>query len=132
MITTKLLELQKSNITVERDGENPHFKSSFTTLNEVLGKVKKPLNDLGIVIIQTPTAEGLQTSLVDTEDDSRVESLVPFVGATDMQKLGGAITYAKRYALIAMLGLEDVDDDGNTASAPSLKKTKARNEDFEF
>lgn len=121
MIHKKLLEFQKLGITIEKDAVNPHFKNSYSSLNEVLAKVKKPLNELGIVILQTPNAIGsdnfLRTTLFDTEDESFVESYTPFINTTDMQKLGGAITYARRYSLIAMLGLEDEDDDGNKASA---------------
>ena len=124
MIYKKLLEFQKLNITIEKDAINPHFKNSYSSLNEVLSKVKKPLNDLGVVILQspvvTPTNSFLQTVLLDTEDDTQIESLTAFVNATDMQKLGGAITYARRYSLVSMLGLEDADDDGNTASAPEV------------
>lgn len=127
-IHKKLLDFQKLGITVEKDADNPFFKSRYTSLNEVLDKVKKPLNDMGVVIIQRPGTEyyihdsddmkrssllnGLYTVLHDTEDDTEIESFVPFIGATDMQKLGGAISYARRYALIAMLGLEDEDKDG--------------------
>jgi hypothetical protein len=118
MIHKKLLEFQKQAITIVKDAENPHFRSRYSSLNEVLDKVKGPLNELGIVIVQTPTVDGLTTTLIDTDDGSKVESHVPFVGATDMQKLGGAITYARRYSLIALLGLEDEDDDGNLVSQP--------------
>ncbi len=123
MITTKLLKIQQQGITLKKDGLNPHFKSQYVTLNEVLDKVKKPLNDEKIVIVQSVEATGLRTTLIDTEDESVVESFVPFVGAIDMQKLGGAITYARRYSLIALLALEDEDDDGEKASAPK-KATK--------
>lgn len=120
-IHSKLLAFQKKGISVKRDGSNPHFRSSYTTLNEVLDKVLEPLNEAGIVVVQRPTVfegtSGLWTELIDTEDDSRVESFVPFVNTADMQKLGGAITYSRRYALISMLALSDDDDDGNTASA---------------
>ncbi len=118
MIYQKLLEFQKKGITIEKDATNPFFKNRYSSLNEVLDKVKKPLNDLGIVIIQIPQLQGLNTVLLDSEDETFVEGAVPYTGATDMQKLGGAITYARRYALISMLGLEDEDDDGNTASTP--------------
>lgn len=116
MIYKKLLEFQKLGISIKKNSVNPHFKNEYADLNEVLDKVKKPLNDLGIVIVQIPTPEGLKTILTDTEDETAVESLVPFINPTDMQKLGGAITYAKRYSLVAMLALEDEDDDGNKAS----------------
>ena len=126
MINTKLLELQKEGIKLERDGTNPHFRSSYVTLNEVLAKVKPSLSKLNIVIVQTVGAEGLTTNLIDTEDGTSVWCFVPFVGATDMQKLGGAITYARRYSLISLLGLEDEDDDGESASKPAFIKKPAK------
>lgn len=120
MIYEKLLEFQKQGITLKKDGTNPHFRSSYVTLNEVLEKVKKPLNDLSIVILQGGAVQdgvqGLKTTLHDTEDASEVSCFMPYVGATDSQKLGGANTYLRRYSLITLLGLEDEDDDGNTAS----------------
>lgn len=137
-IYAKLLEFQRKNIKVERDATNPHFRSKYSTLNEVLDKVKGSLNELGVVIVQKPVGglietnrsireeAGLQTRLIDTEDESEVECFVPFVGATDMQKLGGAITYARRYSLVTLLGLEDEDDDGNAASAPNAPRAVQR------
>lgn len=122
-IYAKLLKFQQLGITLKKDGTNPHFKSSYVTLNEVLDKVKKPLNDLGIVIIQGgevvgESVHGLKTTLYDTEDGTEVSCYMPYIGATDSQKLGGANTYLRRYSLITLLGLEDEDDDGTVASAP--------------
>lgn len=116
MIYKKLLEFQKLGISIRKDKKNPHFKNEYASLNEVLDKVKEPLNKLNVVIIQIPTPTGLETTLFDTDDDTFTVSTVPFINHTDMQKLGGAITYARRYALVSMLALEDEDDDGNTAS----------------
>lgn len=129
MIYKKLLTFQELGISIKKNSVNPHFKNEYADLNEVLDKVKGPLNSLGIVIIQTPTADGLRTTLVDTEDETSIQSLVPFINPTDMQKLGGAITYAKRYALIAMLALEDEDDDGNKAVSKTKQKNIALAED---
>lgn len=126
MIYKKLLEFQKLGISIKKDKKNPHFKNDYASLNEVLDKVKDPLNKIGIVIIQMPVPEGLETSLLDTEDDSYIKSLVPLINTTDMQKLGGAITYARRYALVSMLALEDEDNDGNDAVA----KAPTNNNDF--
>ena len=129
MITKKLLAFQKEGITIEKDGANPHFKSSYPTLNEVLSKVKKPLNDMGIVIIQSPEATGLRTILVDTEDDTKVECLMPYVETTTPQKLVSNNTYNRRVSLVTLLGLEDEDDDGNVASAPVHARGKAKEND---
>jgi len=125
MIYKKLLEFQKLGISIKKNSVNPHFKNEYADLNEVLDKVKKPLNDLGVVIIQTPEADGLRTRLVDVDEigtTNEVSCFVPYTGVTDMQKLGGAITYAKRYSLIALLALEDEDDDGNKASTPGAEQ----------
>ncbi len=128
MIQQKLLQFQRLNITIEKDAVNPHFKNSYSSLNEVLHKVKPELNKLGIAIFQSPSVDGLETILFDTEDNSHIRAFVPYINATDMQKLGGAITYARRYALVSMLALEDEDDDGNKASA----QKPTSNNDLDF
>lgn len=128
MIYKKLLDFQKLGITIVKDGANPYFNSSYATLNEVLAKVKEPLNKMGILIHQNPEKEGLRTTLYDTEDDTKVEGLMPYTAeTTTAQKLGSNNTYNRRYSLVTMLGLEDVDDDGNIASG--LKKTKKKEVD---
>ena len=116
MIHTKLLQFQRLGITLKKDGVNPHFGSSYATLNEVLDKVKKPLNDMGILIQQNPEKDGLRTILLDTEDETKIESFMPYVETSTAQKLGSNNTYVRRYALVTMLGLEDADDDGNAAT----------------
>ncbi len=117
-IHKKLLQFQQQGITLVKDGTNPHFHSSYATLNEVLDKVKEPLNKLGVLIVQESIATGLRTKLVDTEDDSFVESIMPYTETSTAQKLGSNLTYLRRYALVALLGLGDSDDDGNLASTP--------------
>lgn len=126
MIYKKLLEFQRKEISLKKDGSNPHFKSSYATLNEVLGKVKKPLNDLGVVIIQSPESTGLRTTLWDIEDDTKVECFMPYVEVTTAQKLGSNNTYNRRYSLVTLLGLEDDDDDGNVASTPVKPKKEVK------
>jgi len=121
MIHKKLLAFQKLGITIKKGDTNPHFKNTYANLNEVLSKVTKPLNDVGIVIIQSPEATGLRTTLFDTEDDTCVEGFLPFVEMTNPQKIGSNLTYYRRYSLVTMLGLEDEDDDGHKASAAPSK-----------
>lgn len=117
-IYKKLLAFQKLGISVKKDGKNPHFKSNYATLNEVLEKVKKPLNDIGVLIIFTPSTDGLGTTLYDTESGTEITSFMKYVGADTAQKLLASNTYYRRGSLVSLLGLEDEDDDGNTASAP--------------
>ena len=116
-IQKKLLEFQKLNISVKKDGKNPHFKSKYATLNEVLDKVKQPLNNLGVVIIFTPNFDGLETTLYDIDSETSITSYMKYIGATNAQQILSCNTYYRRGSLISLLGLEDEDDDGNLASA---------------
>jgi len=126
MIYAKLLEFQKKGITVEKDAKNPFHKSDYTTLNEVLDKVQGPLAEMDVVIIQVGETgqhgDGILTTLYDTSDDTSLSSFLPFVGATDAQKLGANITYLRRYALTTLLGLRAKDDDAESAM-PRKKAT---------
>lgn len=124
-IQSKLLEFQKLNISVVKGKENPHFKSKFADINEILDKVKTPLTNLGVVLIQVPTQDGLKTILHDTESGTEVEGYLEFCQKNDVQKLGSNITYYRRYSLLAMLGLEDDDDDAEKAIRPSAPQKPA-------
>jgi len=136
MIYKKLLAFQKLNISIVKSSVNPHFKSKFANLNEVLDKVKAPLNELGVVIIQAPTKDGLLTTLVDTETEgeelSQIQGFLPFVDMANPQKIGSNLTYYRRYALVTMLGLEDEDDDGNVASAVAMNNVQAGSDNFDL
>lgn len=124
-IYTKLLKFQALGITVKKDADNPYYSSRYVTLNEVLDKVKAPLTKMGVLILQEPQADGLRTMLIDTEDGSNVVCFMPYVETTTAQKLGSCNTYNRRYSLVTLLGLEDVDDDGNVASSPSVKPSQS-------
>lgn len=115
-IHSKLLDFQRLNISIVKDGTNPHFKSKYATLNEVLDKVKKPLNDMGVLILFQPEADGLRTILMDLESNTSVESFMKHVGIGNAQSVLSCNTYYRRSSLVALLGLEDEDDDGNKAS----------------
>ena len=123
-IYQKLLAFQKLNITIIKDGVNDYFKNSkgksstYCTLNEVLEKVKKPLNDMSIVIMFEPQETGLKTILYDTENNTEISGFMKYVDCGNAQKLLACNTYFRRGSLVSILGLEDEDDDGNKASKP--------------
>lgn len=130
-IYTKLLDFQKLNISVVKGTLNPHFKSKYANLNEVLEKVKKPLNDMNILIIFEPQENGLRTALKCVDSNTEISSFMKYVDCGNAQKLLACNTYYRRGSLVSLLGLEDEDDDGNTASKPDysaweteLKKAK--------
>lgn len=105
---------------VSKDAKNPFFKNNYASLSNIIEAVTKPLNDNGLSVLQLPSIEGLTTLLLHESGEwiSSVSS-TPVKDATDPQKLGSAITYARRYALGAILSLNiDEDDDGQKANKP--------------
>ena len=68
----------------------------------------------------------------DTESEGRIVSSIPLPEIQDPQKIGGAITYYRRYALVSLLGLQAEDDDGNTASGRANKKVKSNQKSNQF
>ena len=70
-----------------------------------------------------PIENGEQYSrIIDIDSSDSVESSLSLPTDLDTQKIGGAITYYRRYTLVALLGLQAEDDDGNTASGKSMPK----------
>jgi ERF superfamily protein len=100
---------------------NPHFRSKYADLAGIRDTVTKPLADNGIAVVQTvdPSGENgvyLRTRLLHTSGQW-IEGACPILNVTDMQKMGSAITYARRYSLSAICGIAaDEDDDGNEAA----------------
>ena len=109
--------------TVRKNGENPHFKSKYATLDEVWETVKKPLNDAGLIVLcDVYTANGermLTTRLIHAETGEEASCTFPIMAATNSpQAIGSAMTYARRYTLTALLEIvtgDGVDDDGVAA-----------------
>jgi len=104
---------------------NPHFKSKYADLAGIRDTVVPALSANGIAVVQTLDAasEGVAycvlTRLIHTSGQW-IESLCPIPAAPDMQKMGSAITYARRYSLSAICGISaDEDDDANAASQPA-------------
>lgn len=116
---------------VDRDGVNPHFKSKFTTLGHLLGKVRPVLNSHGLSVIQLPSRgeDGepvLRTTILHTSGESITADAPLLLAKRDPQGQGSAITYMRRYALAAALGISDQDDDdGNAGSDPNASASSA-------
>jgi len=121
-IFSALVKFAALEIQVVKNKTNPHFKNKYADLQEILDKVRKPLSECGLALYQSVRGENtLVTKLVHTSGES-LEEIFTFKDATNMQGLGSAITYAKRYQICAMLGLAaDDDDDGNEAVKSQAK-----------
>lgn len=110
---------------IKKDSTNPHFKNKYASIESVLDTIEQPLLDSGLGFIQCVEDLNLITTIYDTESDVVIQSKVPLIlNKQDMQQLGSAITYARRYGLVSMFGLEQEDDDGNLASGNSQKQVQ--------
>jgi hypothetical protein len=121
-VYTALAAAQAEMGAALKDSVNPAFKSRYADLAAVIDAVRGPLTRHGIGFFQ-PMVEGefgrgVKTILSHGDSDTHIDCTVPLiVGKNDMQGLGSAITYARRYGLMSMAGIAADDDDGNAASA---------------
>lgn len=105
-----------------KNGENPHFRSSFATLEDLIDVSRPALLKYGIAVTQFPDSDGENNFLVTKmkhvsgqEEVSRIKIMLK--DPTNVQSIGSAITYLKRYAYAAMCGIATSDDDdGHSAS----------------
>jgi len=129
----KALSMFQHNVSkIKKDGKNPFFKSNYATLTNILDTIANPLENSGLVFSQLPDGDNsLTTILIHTESGEFIESTFNMhIVKNDPQALGSAITYARRYALGAILGLNiDEDDDGNRATPQAPKITRNGTDD---
>jgi len=119
---TALVKCQSQIKTALKDSKNPHFKSSYADLTSVMLACKDALaaNDLAVLQLSRIHESGapvLVTRIIHTSGE-HIEGEFPLVckDPNDPQKLGSAVTYARRYALSAALGITADDDDGQAAA----------------
>jgi hypothetical protein len=107
----------------KKDSTNPHFKSSYADLASVRDVTQEPLAKNGIAVIQWPrTVErGVEVETILAHSSGQYMTGVLWMPVTKMDAhgVGSAITYGRRYALMAVTGVAPVDDDGNAAAAGS-------------
>jgi hypothetical protein len=120
-ISKALLDAQRAITFAAKDSTNSHFKNKYADLPAVIDAIKEPLNGVGIVFLQTgsPSDDGclhLTTRLVHESGEWIEDTLVMPLPKQDPQGFGSAMTYARRYALSAITGLYQDDDDGNKGS----------------
>lgn len=128
-----LVKVQKQMTPATKDARNPFIGNDYATLNSVMEACREALLANNIWLCQYPvpvdTADciGLMTKLTHTETGQWQASLavVPLPKA-DPQGMRSAITYARRYAITAMLGMVTEDDDGEAAKAPVVNSRNSR------
>lgn len=109
-----------------KNAKNPHFKSSYADLAEVLNTIRPVFAKHGLSIVQMPAltdnVASVETMILHESGEwiSGISS-APLGGRGDAQAVGSATTYLRRYSAAALACIAQEDDDGNTAA----KATKA-------
>lgn len=111
----------------KKDSNNPFFKSKYADLTSVWIACKDALHVNGLSVIQSPISGdgriGVTTMLLHSSGQYVKDSYTLGVKKqNDPQADGSSITYARRYALAAFVGICPVDDDGEKAMARNAKK----------
>ena len=122
----KALSTVQGKLThAKKDSANPFFKSKYADLESVWDACRDLLASNGLAVAQFPgTYSDLDKSMSLTTILTHIsgewisqEMSVP-VSKVDPQGAGSALTYMRRYALAAVVGVVQADDDGNAASSP--------------
>jgi hypothetical protein len=127
-IATALVKAQKAFGPALKTSTNPHFRSRYADLSACVEAVITGLNDNGIALIQKcyDCENGVMVETVFVhESGETLECGILHVPAAkqDPQGYGSALTYARRYSLMAAAGIAPEDDDGNSASRRQEVKT---------
>ena len=134
LIATAFVRAQREFGPALKTSTNPHFKSRYADLAACVEAVIDALNNNGIAMMQKlyEDATGVSVETVFLhESGETIECGVLHVPASkqDPQGYGSALTYARRYSLMAACGIAPEDDDGNSASKPkTIVQTPAFNE----
>jgi hypothetical protein len=117
---TALAKMQGEVENATKGSLNPHFKSKYADLAEVLNTVRPVLAANGLSVIQSPSFDGgicHVTTTIAHSGGGYVSGTMSCVPAKqDGQGIGAATTYLRRYSLAAVCGVAQEDDDGNAAA----------------
>jgi len=129
-IASALVKAQKAFGPALKTSTNPHFRSRYADLSACVEAVINGLNDNGIALVQqcSESDTGVVVETVFIHESGETLSCgklhVPAV-KHDPQGYGSALTYARRYSLMAACGIAPEDDDGNAASRKTeVKKSE--------
>ncbi|MDE2098422.1 MAG: ERF family protein [Patescibacteria group bacterium] len=135
-LATALAKAQAEITGAKKNSDNPFFKSKYADLAEVWDVIREPLSRNGLAVLQFPSfrisafpgADGtpidpyarvyVTTILTHASGQFVADELSLKPSKDDPQSVGSAITYARRYALAAAVGVAQEDDDGERATRP--------------
>jgi ERF superfamily len=133
-LAAALASAQAEFSAVPKGSNNPFFKSKYAALPEVVASATPVLAKYGLAVTQLITVDsdmhgtydGLTTTLLHSSGQYISTTMRLHLPKIDPQGQGSAVTYARRYSYMAILGLvADEDDDGNSASVQPSQASKS-------
>ena len=127
---TDFIKAQKEMRPAIKDAKNPRFHSKYSDISSVLNACMEALYSNNLAMTQP--VEHKEIGMVVTTRITHItgefiETSLPLImQKNDMQGLGSAITYARRYGLTTLLGIPEDDDDGNSVSSYNPPKQKPK------
>jgi hypothetical protein len=132
-IAKALSKFQEECPSPKKTATNPHFKSSYAPLEEIISTAKKHLSKNGLSVFQSTTSRDAEigvTTLLMHSSGEFIESDILWLpmGKASAQGAGSGITYARRYGLCAALNIAaEEDDDANGASDDNHSRQQGPN-----
>ena len=115
-----------------KNAANPHFKSKYADLAEVLNTIRPVFAKHGLSIVQATGFDGVHVHVTTILAHSGGGNIITTASCqpakTDAQGVGSATTYLRRYSAAAVAGIAQEDDDGN-ASAHDRKPSNVTRAD---
>jgi hypothetical protein len=126
-LAAALVKAQSALSGAKKDSTNPHFKTAYADLASVWDACRAPLANAGLSVVQLVSSEAthaiIETILAHSSGEWVSSTLAVPLTKADAQGLGSAITYGRRYALAAIVGVCPADDDGEAAVARPTQRT---------
>ena len=127
----KALSLAQGQMqSAKKTSENPYFGSRYADLSQIIDVARKPLVDNGLAITQLIVPEldfaEIQTVLMHESGEWIASGIRLQPAKPNPQGMGSALTYARRYAYAAILGIASEDDDAECATGRDAKATDAK------
>ena len=127
-LAAALVKAQSAMGGAKKDSTNPHFKTAYADLASVWDACRAPLANAGLSVVQLVSSDAthaiIETILAHSSGEWVSSTLAVPLTKADAQGLGSAITYGRRYALAAIVGVCPADDDGEAAVARPTQRTQ--------
>ncbi len=127
----KIALYHKKGVKLEKDKQNPYFKSMYMSLDNIVNTITPVLNEVGLILTHNVSnyewKSYVVSMLADPESSEALQSSFPIHG-TDPQKVGSEISYGKRYNTSCLLNIVDSEDDDGNMSTDDIKNTPKTHE----